>query len=141
MDGESAMEEQANVFINGRAQIIEMLQIMPAAEKEKLLRNIKLRNPQLAQELMVQSLTFDQVARLNDDDLLTLIEAVKPVVWGVALKGQSSEFQRRVLSLAPRSYAEEAYNFLVNTLQNEKRDVKRAQNKIIEILVGLSRSR
>ncbi len=133
------MDKANSVFINGRAQIIEMLQIMPAAEKEKLLKNIRARNPQMAQELMVQSLTFDQVARLGDDDLLALIEAVRPVVWGVALKGQKSEFQRRVLSLAPRGYAEEAYGFLTSTLQNEKRDVKRAQNKIIEILIGLSR--
>lgn len=133
------MEKSANIFINGRAQIIEMLQIMPSAEKEKLLKNIRARNPQMAQELMVQSLTFDQVARLGDEDLLALIEAVRPVVWGVALKAQKSEFQRRVLSLAPREYAEEAYGFLKATLQNEKRDVKRAQNKIIEILIGLSR--
>tara|TARA_R110000868_G_scaffold99206_3_gene273156 strand:- start:7320 stop:7727 length:408 start_codon:yes stop_codon:yes gene_type:complete len=133
------MDKANSVFINGRAQIIEMLQIMPAAEKEKLLKNIRARNPQMAQELMVQSLTFDQVARLGDDDLIALIEAVRPVVWGVALKGQKSEFQRRVLSLAPRGYAEEAYGFLTATLQNEKRDVKRAQSKIIEILIGLSR--
>lgn len=133
------MEKSANIFINGRAQIIEMLQIMPSAEKEKLLKNIKARNPQMAQELMVQSLTFDQVARLGDEDLMALIEAVRPVVWGVALKAQKPEFQRRVLSLAPRDYAEEAYGFLKATLQNEKRDVKRAQNKIIEILIGLSR--
>jgi len=133
------MDQSANIFINGRAQIIEMLQIMPVAEKEKLLRNIRARNPQLAQELMVQSLTFEQIARLADNELLTLIEAVKPVVWGVALKGQKQEFQRRILSLAPRQYAEEAYGYLMATLQNEKRDVKRAQTKIIEILVGLSR--
>ena len=133
------MEQSANIFINGRAQIIEMLQIMPVAEKEKLLRNIRARNPQLAQELMVQSLTFEQIARLEDNELMTLIEAVKPVVWGVALKGQKQEFQRRVLSLAPRTYAEEAYGYLTATLQNEKRDVKRAQSKIIEILVGLSK--
>tara|TARA_R110002049_G_scaffold58651_3_gene159320 strand:- start:100 stop:507 length:408 start_codon:yes stop_codon:yes gene_type:complete len=133
------MDKSASVFINGRAQIIEMLQIMPTAEKEKLLKNIRARNPQMAQELMVQSLTFDQVARLGDDDLLALIEAVRPVVWGVALKGQKPEFQRRVLSVAPRGYAEEAYGFLTATLQNEKRDVKRAQSKIIEILIGLSK--
>lgn len=139
MDRELLMEPSANIFINGRAQIIEMLQIMPLAEKEKLLRNIRARNPQLAQELMVQSLTFEQISRLEDNELMTLIEAVKPVVWGVALKGQKSEFQRRILSLAPRKYAEEAYGYLSATLQNEKRDVKRAQSKLIEILVGLSR--
>jgi len=133
------MDKSASVFINGRAQIIEMLQIMPTAEKEKLLKNIRARNPQMAQELMVQSLTFDQVARLGDDDLLALIEAVRTVVWGVVLKGQQPEYQRRVLSLAPRAYAEEAYGFLTATLQNEKRDVKRAQSKIIEILIGLSK--
>ena len=133
------MDQSASIFINGRAQIIEMLQIMPAAEKEKLLRNIRARNPQLAQELMVQSLTFDQISRLCDDDLIALIESTRPVVWGVALKGQKPEFQRRVLSLATRGYAEEAYGYLTATLQNEKRDVKRAQNKIIEILIGLSK--
>ena len=38
------------VFINGKAQIIEMLQHMPREERAVLLKNLKARNPQLAEE-------------------------------------------------------------------------------------------
>ena len=40
-----------SIFINGKAQIIEMLQHMPREERSRLLKNLKIRNPQLAEEL------------------------------------------------------------------------------------------
>ena len=47
-----------NIYINGKGQIIEMLKIMPMAEKMKLLKNIGLRNAPMARELSEESLSF-----------------------------------------------------------------------------------
>lgn len=130
-----------SVFINGKAQIVEMLKFMNPSERETLLRNIRQRNAPLADELMEQSLTFSSLDELTDQDLVLIFESVTAPVLGVALKGAERSFQRRLLSLADRDYAEKAYSVMMTPLSNEKRDVQRAQNKIISVLAGSFRRR
>ncbi|MCO4792978.1 MAG: hypothetical protein KC493_04660 [Bacteriovoracaceae bacterium] len=127
------------IFLNGKAQIIEMLQIMDPASKDKLIRNLRMRNPSLANELMEQSLTFDDLDNLDDNDILNLFSYIKAPVLGVALKNVKVEFQKRVLCLAPRTYAEEAFNVMNKSLRDEKSMIRKAQQKVIETLVALAR--
>lgn len=127
------------VFLNGRAQVIEMLQYMTADERQRLLRHIRIRNPQLADELVEKSLTFNHLDRLEDQDLSMMFGYVKPAILGIALKTVDRDFQRRILSLAPRQYAEEAFESLTTPIMNEKRDAKRAQKKVVDILIALKK--
>jgi flagellar motor switch protein FliG len=129
------------VFINGKAQIIEMLQHMPRNERATLIKNLKARNPQLAEELSEQCFSFSDLDNLSDYELQNIFQSVSAPVLGMALKNVEKSFQRRLLSLAERSYAEETFRVLNNNYANEKRDTKRAQNKIIEILVSMKKRR
>lgn len=129
------------IFINGKAQIIEMLQHMPREERARLLKNLKTRNPQLAEELTEQCFTFSDLDNLSDPELAMIFQYVTAPVLGMALKNIERQFQRRLLSLASREYAEEAFRVLKTTYSTEKRDIKRAQNKIIEVLVSLKKRR
>lgn len=137
----NAESTQQGLFINGKAQVIEMLKFMQPEEREVLLRNIKARNPQLAMELTENCLTFSDLNRLGDDELHLIFNYVKPAIWGLALKDTPRDFQRRVLALAERDYAEQAYQVLTTTLKNEERDTKRAQQKIVSILGNLLKRR
>ncbi len=130
-----------SIFINGKAQIIEMLQHMPREERARLLKNLKIRNPQLAEELTEQCFTFSDLDNLPDHELLMIFQFVTPPILGMAIKNVERSFQRRLLSLATREYAEEAFHVLKTTYSTEKRDIKRAQNKIVEILVSLKKRR
>lgn len=129
----------SGVFINGKAQIIEMLQHMPRDERSKLLKNLKVRNPQLAEELTEQCFTFSDLDNLSDGELNMIFHYITAPILGMALKNIEREFQRRLLSLASRDYAEEAFRVLKTPYSTEKRDIKRAQNKIIEVLVSLKK--
>ncbi|MCK6594721.1 MAG: hypothetical protein L6Q33_05940 [Bacteriovoracaceae bacterium] len=131
----------ASVFLNGKAQIIEMLQHMPREERVKLLKNIKIRNPQLAEELTQHSYTFSDISLLSDQELKMIFGFVTAPIVGMALKDVERSLQRRLLSLADRNYAEEAYRVMTTSFPTEKRDSKRAQNKIIEILSKIKKSR
>ena len=137
----NAESNQQGLFINGKAQVIEMLKYMRPEERETLLRNIRARNAQLAMELTENCLTFSDLDRLSDEDLYTIFSYVKPAIWGLALKTTPRNFQRRVLGLAPRDYAEQAYQILTTNLKNEDRDTKRAQQKIVSILANLMKRR
>ena len=128
-----------SVFINGKAQIIEMLQHMPRNERATLIKNLKARNPQLADELSEHCFTFSDLDNLSDYELQTIFQSVTAPILGMALKNVEKSFQRRLLSLADRAYAEETFRVLNNNYANEKRDTKRAQNKIIEILASLKK--
>lgn len=137
----NAESTQQGVFINGKAQVIEMLKYMQPEEREVLLKNIKARNPQLAMELTEDCLTFNDLNRLGDEELHLIFNYVKPAVWGLALKNTPRDFQRRVLGLAARDYAEQAYQVLTTSIKNEDRDTKRAQQKIVSILGNLLKRR
>ena len=130
-----------SIFINGKAQIIEMLQHMPREERARLLKNLKVRNPQLAEELTEQCFTFSDLDNLSDNDLQMIFQYVTAPILGMALKNIERAFQPRLLSLAGRDYAEEAFRVLKTSYSTEKRDIKRAQNKIVEILVSLKKRR
>lgn len=129
----------SGVFINGKAQIVEMLQHMSRDERSKLLKNLKVRNPQLAEELSEQCFTFNDLDSLSDYELQMIFNYISAPILGMALKTIERNFQRRLLSLASREYAEEAFKVLKTPYTNEKRDIKRAQNKIIETLSSLKK--
>lgn len=133
----SENQKSEQIFINGRGQIVEMLKIMPREEREKILRNVAVRNKQLAMELGQECLSFNDLERLGDDDLSYIIERIKAPILGIALKGAKQEFQRRVLRLARREYAEEAYETMLGKVMNGSKDIQRAQNKIMSLLPSI----
>lgn len=127
------------IFINGKAQIIEMLQHMPRDERRALLAKVRLKNSQLADELSEQCFVFADLSSLPDHELSAIFPHLKAAVLGMAIKGVDVQFQRRLLSLADRDYAQEAFRVLKTPYKNEKQDTPRAQNKIVEILASLKR--
>lgn len=132
-------KSEGSIFLNGKAQIIEMLEFMNPEEKAKLLNNIKQRNPALAIELQEKSLTFNDLNKLSDHEIRLFFSHIKPQILGVALKEVNVDFQRRVLALAPRDYAEAAYEILIKPIRDSRNIAKKAQNKIVSIMIAMSK--
>ncbi|AYF43236.1 MULTISPECIES: FliG C-terminal domain-containing protein [Halobacteriovorax] len=134
-----ASKENGGVFINGKAQIIEMLKFMGAEERATLLKNIQMRNPTLAKELYAESITFNTIYSLDDIDLAQVLKFIKAPILGVALKECEKTFQKKILTLLPRESAEEAYSYLVKNLGgNETRDIQRARKRVTDTIVALN---
>ena len=137
------MEEkvQEGVFLNGKQKILDMYHILSPQEKATLIKNLRPRNPALANELIENALTFDDLNRLSDQQISTIFNYVTAPILGVALKGCREGFQRRVLGLAPRNYAEESYNALMARVSNEKTATSRARQKIVDLLISLNKQK
>lgn len=134
-------DNTGNVFINGRAQVLEMFQYLTPEERERLLRQIRPRNPQLADELMETAITFKALAGLPDHTIQTVLNYVKAPILGVALKSLSVLEQRKILSVCERSYAEKAFNVMNTRLSNEARDVERACARVKAVMSALSKKK
>lgn len=131
---------EQGIFINGRQQIIEMLQFMKEGEKEKLLNNIKARNAVMARELSEQSFSFKDLFRLSSESLRKIFSRTNPAIIALALYPLEASYQRKALTALDRSTAEEAFSIMNQNLMGKKQECKRAQEKIVQFAIQLSRT-
>ena len=129
-----------DIFINGRSKAFEIIQMLNEKEREGILKKIQLKNPRLAEELMQNSYSFKDIAKLKNQEIESIFPKVPPQVFGVALRNLNVDFQRRVLTLAPRKYAESAYETLTGNLSDETTHIKRARNRVSEIVIEIIKS-
>lgn len=129
------------VFINGKKQVIELLQRMDSADKARLLKNLRTRNPVLAKELTESCLSFESIWDLDDECLKTLVSQTQPAILGLALSLVHVKNQRRALSLISREMALKAFDIMQKDLTSNRHECQRAQAKILELAVNLNRNR
>lgn len=132
---------EKGVFINGRVKAFEILKRLEEKEKTGLLRKIGIKNAKLAEELADNSYNFSQIYRLSDNNLKLIIANIPAGIFGVALRNLDREFQKRVLTLAHRSFAEKAYETLSMDLSDEQINIQRAQAKISEVMLALIKNK
>ena len=128
--------QEPQVFIDGKTQIIEMLRVMPREEKSKLIRNLRSKNPSLADELLEKGLSFDELGHLNREKIHSLFRYIPPAVLGLALWGTEKNFQRRILSTMERPFAEEAYGAMVSPGATEEKAL-RARKRVLRLISQL----
>lgn len=136
---QNTANEKTGIYINGRQQVIDLLRHMEPSDKTKLLRNLKGRNPTLAKELSEQCFSFDNLWELEDENLSKILMASKPVVLGLALSLTSIKNQKRALGLMGRENALKAYEVMTKDLSANRRECQRAQDKILDFAIELSR--
>ncbi len=132
---------EKGVFINGRVKAFEILKRLEEKEKTGLLKKIGIKNAKLAEELADNSYNFSQIYKLTDNNLKMIIANIPAGIFGVALRNLDREFQKRVLTLAHRSFAEKAYETLSMDLSDEQINIQRAQSKINEVMLALIKNK
>jgi flagellar motor switch protein FliG len=124
-------------YIDGKRQIADMLKSMPQQDKYNLLKLIKVRNPQLAEELLEQGISFDQINILSDKHLILLFSHISAPIMGLALKEVKKTLAQRLLGLASKDYAEKAFSIMQTPVSDEKSRILSAQDKIIRTALSL----
>lgn len=137
----SEKNTENGIFINGKRQVIELLQTMDGPDKARLLKNLRLRNPSLAKELTESCISFESIWDLDDEALKTLVSQVQPAVLGLALSLVHTKNQRRALSLISRQMAIKAFDIMQKDLTGNRNECHRAQQKILELALNLHRGK
>ena len=114
---------------------------MDSADKARLLKNLRTRNPTLAKELTESCLSFESIWDLEDECLKTVVSQIQPAILGLALSLVHVKNQRRALSLISREMALKAFDIMQKDLTSNRSECIRAQSKILELAVNLNRNR
>lgn len=137
----SQQKSEQGIFINGKKQVIELLQKMDSGDKARLLKNLRTRNPVLAKELTELCISFESIWDLDDECLKTVVSQVQPAILGLALSLVHVKNQRRALSLISREMALKAFDIMQKDLTGNRHECIRAQQKILELALNLHRNR
>ncbi len=114
---------------------------MDSADKARLLKNLRLRNPTLAKELTESCISFESIWDLDEAGLKTVVCQVQPAILGLALSLVHVKNQRRALALIPREMALKAFDIMQRDLTSNRTECFRAQSKILELALSLHRNR
>lgn len=136
MDNNSS---QNGIFINGKKQVVELLQFMSDAERKKLLHNIRMRNAVMAQELSEKSLSFRDLFQLDDHIVSRILQNINPTIIGLALFLSPINVQRKALQLMQREDAEQAFHIMNQNLSHKKVECQKAQERILQAAIQMSR--
>jgi len=132
-------EPSNSVFLNGKNKLIKMFQLLSEKEKNSLLQKVGLKNPKLAEELRFKSITFEKIFSIKEKELKILFQQVNPSILGISLKGSSVKYRRKVLSLAPRDYAEKAFQMMTSKINDEDNSILKSKQKVIDSLGSLNK--
>ena len=136
-----ANQREGETFINGEAQAAELLTALSPDERQRILKHINVKSPQVAQNLGQKCFGFKAILGLDGDEFDQLLNVISPKVLGIALKGSPIPFQRQVLAKIERPYAEISYDSLVSPQMNGRDNIKRAQERVVEAALKLFRNR
>jgi flagellar motor switch protein FliG len=82
----------------GVASVAEMLNVIDRATERSLLENLAQEDPELVEEIRRLMFVFEDITKLSDRDVQTLLKNVESSQWAMALKGASEELKDKILN-------------------------------------------
>lgn len=101
---EKGLEHRMSSLVNqqfenagGVATVAEMLNVIDRATERNLLENLAQEDAPLVDEIRRLMFVFDDIAKLSDRDIQTLLKNVESAQWAMAMKGASEELKEKIL--------------------------------------------
>ncbi len=77
--------------------VAEVLNVSDRTTERTLLDNLGHEDPELVEEIRRRMFIFEDIAKLADSDIQTLLKNVESNQWALALKGASQELRQKIL--------------------------------------------
>jgi len=93
----AAVMSQSFENAGGVGSVAEILNVIERATERSLLENLAQEDPDLVEEIRRLMFVFEDISKLADRDIQTLLKNVESAQWAMALKGASEELKTKVL--------------------------------------------
>ena len=81
----------------GVSSVAEILNVTDRATERNLLENLAQEDPELVDEIRRLMFVFEDINKLRDKDVQTVLKNVESAQWAMALKGASEELKQKIL--------------------------------------------
>jgi flagellar motor switch protein FliG len=82
----------------GVSAVAEILNVIDRTTERSLLENLAQEDPDLVEEIRRLMFVFEDLTKLGDRDIQSLLKNVESAQWAMALKGASEELKEKILN-------------------------------------------
>ena len=118
----------------GVNSVAEILNVSDRATERALLESLAQEDPALVEEIRRLMFVFDDLSKLSDKDIQTVLKNVETAQWAMALKGAGADLKERILgNMSQRASAmlTEEMEFLGSVRLAE---VEQVQQQIVDVV-------
>lgn len=136
----SSVMSQSFENAGGVSSVAEILNVTDRATERSLLENLAQEDPDLVEEIRRLMFVFDDINKLSDKDVQTVLKNVEAAQWAMALKGASEELKNKILgnmSQRASQMLKEEMEFLGPVRLS---DVEGVQQQIVDVVRRLEDS-
>jgi flagellar motor switch protein FliG len=124
--------------IGGVEPIVEMLNLMDKATEETILDRLEERDPDLSEQIRKLMFVFDDLIKIDDRGIQTILREVKPDLLKLALKTSSEGVRELIFKNMSQRASEALREEMQNAPPAKLSDVESAQFQIVQIARRLS---
>lgn len=136
----SSMMNQQQSKAGGVESVAEILNVSDRSVERNIMETLASEDPELMDKIRRLMFVFEDIMKLNDRDVQTLLKNVETAQWAMALKGASEALQDKILRNMSSRAADnlrEEMDFLGSVRVSE---VEGVQQKIVDIVRHLEDS-
>src|SRR6478609_205922 len=93
----ASLMQQSFEKAGGVNSVAEILNVSDRATERTLLEALSQDDPDLVEEIRRLMFVFDDLTKLNDKDIQTVLKNVETAQWAMALKGASPELKKKIM--------------------------------------------
>ncbi len=144
---ETSLEMRMSLFmsqsfqkVGGVPAVAEILNVSDRATERNILESLATESSELVSEIRRLMFVFEDISKLQDNDIQSILKNVETAQWAMALKGASQGLQEKVMRNMSTRAAEmlkEEMSFLGRVKISE---VESLQQKIVDIVRSLEDS-
>lgn len=116
----------------GVKAVVEILNNLDTAHREKLLQEISEREPRLAEEIKKHLFVFEDFLKIAPKELQLLIRSIPPSRLALALRKATNELKNMFFENMSKRASQSLQDEIQQLGPQKLSDVQKAQNEIIE---------
>ncbi len=118
----------------GVNSVAEILNVTDRATERSLLESLSQEDPELVDEIRRLMFVFDDIGKLSDKDIQTVLKSVETSQWAMALKGASAELKQKVLGNLSTRAAQTLKEEIEYLGAKKLSEVESVQQQIVDIV-------
>jgi flagellar motor switch protein FliG len=130
----AAVMSQSFENAGGVGSVAEILNVIDRATERSLLENLAQEDPDLVEEIRRLMFVFEDITKLADRDIQTLLKNIESSQWSLALKGASEELKAKVLDNMSKRAADLLREEMEYLGPVRVADVESMQQQIVDVV-------
>jgi len=136
---EADIKERIDYIVGGTEQLVQIVDEADKTTREEILQSLKEKEPELAEKVRKQIVTFEDIAKLDNLSFQTVLRSVDLGTVSLALRGSPEEFKSKFMS----KLSEGAQAMLRQEMElgkpMGKEKIEEAQRRIVRVVRDLKK--